>query len=122
MHDDLIDKFEGGPTAKDIWDKLKFRLGQTFVTRFRTLHLKWVQYEIDTTRTMVEHLRTMSDLARDLKVAGRKIFDQEQVLNATQALPKVHEHWKNIELIMIYAEHLRTFVEIQSHLEMEEEP
>ena len=42
MHDDLIREFEACPTAKDMWDKLRVRFGQTSATRFHTLHLKWM--------------------------------------------------------------------------------
>ena len=34
MHDGPIGEFEGCPTTKDMWDKLKIRFGQTSTTRF----------------------------------------------------------------------------------------
>ena len=77
MHDDLIGEFEACPTAKDMWERLKVRFGQTSTTRLRTLHLKWMQYEMDSTRTRAEHLRTMSAMVRDLKAAGREISEEE---------------------------------------------
>ena len=74
MHDDLIGEFEECPIAKDMWDQLRVRFGQTLVTTFRTLHLKWMQYEMDSTYTIVEHLRTMSAMVHDLKAAGQEIM------------------------------------------------
>ena len=56
MHDDLIGEFELCPTAKDIWDQLKNYFGQTPEIRLRTLQLKWIQYQMDSSRTMNEHL------------------------------------------------------------------
>ena len=56
MHNDLIGEFEACPTAKDMWDQLKICFGQTFETRLRTLQLKWMQYKMDSGRTMAQHL------------------------------------------------------------------
>jgi len=81
MHNDLIGEFEACPIAKDMWDKLKVRFSQTSAMRLRTLHLKWMQYEIDSTHTIAEHLRTMSAMVRDFKAVGREISEEEQVLN-----------------------------------------
>jgi len=40
MQDDLIGEFETHATAKDMWDQIKIRFGQTFETRLRALQLK----------------------------------------------------------------------------------
>jgi len=37
MHDDLIDEFEIYPTAKEMWDKIRLRYGQTLETRLCAL-------------------------------------------------------------------------------------
>ena len=44
MNNNLLGEFEGSPTAKDIWDRLKIQFGQTSATRLRTLWLKWMQF------------------------------------------------------------------------------
>ena len=75
MHDDLIGEFELSPTAKDMWVQLKIRFGQTSKTRLRTLQLKWIQYQMDSNRTMTKHLRIMSGIIRDLKAAGKDISE-----------------------------------------------
>jgi len=47
MHDDLIGEFENYPTAKEMWDNIHSRYGQTSETRLRALHPKWMTYTID---------------------------------------------------------------------------
>jgi len=71
MHDNLIGEFKVCLTAKGMLDKLKIRFGHTSSTRLRILHLKWVQHKMDSTHTIVELLRSMSVMVRDLKVARR---------------------------------------------------
>jgi len=56
VQDDLLGEFECFPTAKDMWTHLKVRFGQTSATRLRTLQLKWMQYTIDSNRSISEHL------------------------------------------------------------------
>jgi len=63
----------------------------------------------------------MSAKIHDLKTASNEIYEGQQVLNVIQAIPNELEHWGNVKLILTHSEHLKTFVEIQSHLEMEEE-
>ena len=121
MHDDLIGEFELCPTAKDMWDQLKIRFGQTSETRLRTLQLKWIQYQMDSSRTMTEHLRIMSGIIRDLKAAGKEISEGEQVLNVIRALPVESQHWNHVKTVLTHSEHIKTFAEVQSHIEMEEE-
>ena len=121
MHDDFIGAFEGCPTAKDMWDKLKTRFGETSTTRLRSLHLKWMQYRIDTTHTVAKLLQTMNTMVQDLKEVGYEISDEEQVLNVIKPFPGEPKHWKNVKLPLIHSKHLKAFAEIQSHLKMEEE-
>lgn len=121
MHDDLIGEFEVHLTAKDMWDQLKIRFGQTSETRLRTLQLKWMNYKMDPSRTVIEHLRIMSGIIRDLKAAGKDISEGEQVLNVIRALPDEPPQWEQVRTVLTHSDHLKTFGQIQSHLEMEEE-
>lgn len=121
MHDDLIGEFELCPTAKDMRDQLKIHFGQTSKTRLHTLQLKWIQYQMDSSRTMTEHLRIMSGVIRDLKAAGKEISEGEQVLNVIKALPIESQHWNHVKTILTYSDNIKTFAEVQSHIEMEEE-
>lgn len=70
MRDDLLGEFERFYTAKDMWTQLKVRFRQTSATRLCTLQVKWMQYTIDSSRSISEHLRTMSTMVRDLKAVG----------------------------------------------------
>ena len=38
-----------------------------------------------------------------------------------RALPDKPEHWNQVKTVLTHIDHLKTFAEIQSHLEMEEE-
>jgi len=89
MHDDLLGDFEGCPTAKDMWDRLKIWFGQTSTTRLRTLPLKWMQFQLDAGRPMTKQLRTLSGIVRDLKAAGQGIPEDEQALNVIRAVPDI---------------------------------
>ena len=60
-------------------------------------------------------------MVHDLKTVRQEIFEEEQVLNVIRVLPTQPEHWKNVKLVMTHSEHMKTFVEIQSHLKIEKE-
>jgi len=77
MHDNLIGEFENYPTAKEIWDNIHFKYGQTLETRLRALHLKWMAYTIDSSRSITERLRTLQAMLRDLKATSVDIFERE---------------------------------------------
>ena len=42
IHNGLLGEFEGCPTAKDRWGRLKIQFGQTSATRLCALRLKWM--------------------------------------------------------------------------------
>jgi len=121
MRDDLLGEFERFHTGKDMWTQLNVRFGQTSGTRLRTLQLKWMQYTIDFSRSIFEHLRAMSAMVRDLKAAGQEVSEEEQVLNVIKALPNDNEYWKSFKVFMTHNEHVKTFEAISKHLEMGEE-
>ena len=87
MHDDLLGEFESCPTAKDMWDFLRIRFGQTSARRLRTLRLKWMQFQLDAGRPLTEQLRTLSGIVLDLKTARQDIPEDEQALHVIWALP-----------------------------------
>ena len=63
----------------------------------------------------------MSGIVRHLKVAGKDISKGEQVLNVIRALPDEPPHQEQVQTVLTHSDHLKTFGQIQSHLEMEEE-
>jgi len=88
MHDDLLKEFEGCPTVKDMWDRLKIQFGQTSATRLCTLRLKWTQFQLDGGRLMTKQLRTLSGIVPDLKAVVQDMLEDEQALNVIRALSK----------------------------------
>ena len=95
-----------------MWDQLKIHFGQTSKTRLCTWQLKRIQYKMDSSRTMAEHLRIMCGVIYDLKVVGKEIYEGEQVLNVIRALLDKPEHWNHIKMVLTHADHLKIFVEI----------
>ena len=75
MRDDPLGEFECFHTTKDMWMQLKIRFEQTSATRLHTLQLKWMQYTIDSSRSISEHLRNISAMVRDLKAAGQEVSE-----------------------------------------------
>jgi len=120
MHDDLLVEFEGCPTAKDMWDRLKIPFDQTSATRLPTLRLKGMQFQLDAGRRMTEQLRALSGIAHDLKAASQDIPEDEQAVNAIWALPDT-KLWQNISQAMAYNKNIKTFGAISKHIEMEDE-
>ncbi|XP_073152741.1 uncharacterized protein [Henckelia pumila] len=59
MHDNLIRKFEKHRTTKELWEILKVKYGSTSVTRLRALTLKFNQYVLDPSHSMIQHLDVM---------------------------------------------------------------
>ena len=59
-----------------MWNQLKIAYEGTSVTRLRALTLKFEQYVMDSKHSMAEHLRMMSTLICDLKVAGNNLSDE----------------------------------------------
>jgi len=63
----------------------------------------------------------MSSIIRDLKATGKKISEGEQVLNVIRVFLKESQHWSYVKTVLMHFEHIKIFVEVQSHIEMEEE-
>ena len=121
MHDDLIGEFENYPTAKEMWDNIYSRYGQTSETRLRALHLKWMTYTIDSSRSITEHVRSLQAMLRDLKAAGVDISEREQWMNVLRALLTEDDRWKPFINVMTHNENIKNFAEITKHLELEDE-
>ena len=117
---DLLGEFERCPIAKDIWDRLKIRFSQTSATRLRTLCLKWMQFQLDAGRPVIEQLQNLSGIVRDLRSAGQDIPEDEQAQNVIRALPDT-KLWQNFLQVMAYNKNIKTFDAISKHLEMEDE-
>ncbi|KAM0988867.1 hypothetical protein ACFX2A_012976 [Malus domestica] len=94
MHDDLIDGYEWYSIAKEMWDQLKFSYGGTSTTRLRSLVLKFEVYRMDHKHSVSEHLRKMSNMIRDFKVAGIILTDEQQVQAVIRSFPDLWDTLK----------------------------
>lgn len=118
MQNDLIGEYEDFPTAKQMWDQLKFDFGGTSTTRLRSLVLKFEVYRKDPKHSMTEHLRRMSSMIRELKSAGNVLSDEQQVLAVIRSL---HDSWVRTNQILTHNESIKNFSDISRHVELEAE-
>jgi hypothetical protein len=118
MHDDLIGEYKAFQNAKDMWDQLKFDFGGTSTTRLKSLVLKFEVYRKDPKHTMTKHLRMMSGMIRDLKVAGNVLTNEQQVLAVIRSM---HDSWISMKQIMTHNENIKNFANISHHVELEAE-
>lgn len=76
MYNDLIGQFEECKTTKDMWEYLKLPFACTLAAKLRAMTLRFETYKMDPNSTMVEHLRKMSQLIRDLKSVSNNLSDE----------------------------------------------
>ena len=88
MHNDLIGELEDYLNAQEMWNQFKIAYGGNSTTRLRALTLKFEQYVMDSKHSMAEHLRTMSALICDLKVAANNLSDEQQITAMIRSLPE----------------------------------
>ena len=91
----------------------------TTTTRLRVLTLRFNQYVMDPKHTMVEHLRVMSSMFRDMKAAGNDLTDEQQVLAILRSLPD--PTWVHVKLVLTHNEGIKNFDDVSHHLEVEAE-
>ena len=117
-HNDFIGEFENCAIAQEMWNKLKDAFGGTTATRLRALTLKFDSYKKDPKHSMIEHLRVMSAMIRDLRAAGNVLTDEQQVLAVLRSLP---DSWEQFKLIMTHNENVKIINDLSRHLELEAE-
>jgi phage pi2 protein 07 len=67
---------------------------------------------------MQEHLRKMSVMVRELKVAGNNLTDEQQIQVVIYSLP---DSWEQMKLNMTHNESIQTHKDLSRYLELEEE-
>ena len=67
---------------------------------------------------MIEHLRMMSGMIRDLKVVGNVLSDEQQVQVVIRSLP---DSWISMKQIMTHNENIKNFADISRHVKLEAE-
>ena len=115
MQDDLMCEYKKYETVQEMWLALKDKFGGTSTTKLRRLTIKFDFYRKRPNHTMRQHLREMSNMARQLKSAGHVLTNEQQVQAVIRALPDTWEHTK---VNMTYNENIKTFNYIEHHLEL----
>ena len=67
-----------------------------------------MQYFVDSSRSIFEHLWIMSAMTQDL-IAARQDNSEERILHVLHALPEETKHRKIFRLIMVHNENMKTF-------------
>ncbi|OMP10799.1 hypothetical protein COLO4_04258 [Corchorus olitorius] len=67
---------------------------------------------------MRQHLQEMSNMMRELKIVGHVLNDQQQVQAVVRSLPR---GWEYMNAMLTHNDSITTFVDVQRHLELEEE-
>ncbi|KAG6510717.1 hypothetical protein ZIOFF_028751 [Zingiber officinale] len=67
---------------------------------------------------MIEHLRMMSSMIRDLKYAGHDLTDEQQVQAVIRSLA---DSWTHMKQILTHNESIKNFSDISRHVDLEAE-
>ncbi|KAF7133292.1 hypothetical protein RHSIM_Rhsim09G0157400 [Rhododendron simsii] len=81
-------------------------------TRLRGLTMKFDSYKMRPGHTMKQHLRAMSSMIRELKVAGNNLSDEQQVQAVIRSLPSTTA-WDNMSQNLTHNENLKTFDDVE---------
>ena len=118
MHNDLISEFEEHVTACALWEPPKLKFRETFVIRLCDLNVKFDSYKMHPNHTMKQHLRAMSTMIRELKVASNTLTEEQKIQAGLRSLPN---SWETMVISMTHNENIKTFDDISCHLELEAE-
>jgi len=118
MYNDLISVLKDYKTTRELWIALKLKFGETSATRLHTLTLKFDSHRMCPNWNMKQHLRQMSSIIRELKVAENNLSDEQQVQDGIRSLPNT---WEQMRLNMTQNENIKTFDNLSGHLELEAE-
>ena len=97
---------------------LKDTFGGTLATKLRKLTIKFDTYKKRPNHIMVQHLKEMSNMNRELKSAGHTLIDEQHIQAMIRSLPN---SWEHIKIHMTRNENINTFNNIAHHLKLEEE-
>ena len=79
MRNDILLHFERHHSAQSVWDVVKIQYEGTFTTKLHQLTLKFDGYKKHQNQTMRQHLTVMSNMISELRGAGHKMIDEQQV-------------------------------------------
>jgi len=76
-HNDLISAFVDYKIAREIWNALKLKFGETSATRLHAWTLKFDSHKIHPNGNIKQHLRQMSFIIHELKAFGNNLSDEQ---------------------------------------------
>ncbi|OMO74603.1 Zinc finger, CCHC-type [Corchorus olitorius] len=118
MTDELICEFKEYATAQGMWNAVKEKFGNVSDTKLKQLVIKFDNYKKRPENNMRQHLQEMSNMLRELKIAGHVLNDQQQLQVVVRPLPR---GWEYMNVMLTQNDSIKTFVDVQRHLELEEE-
>ena len=118
MNDNLLSKYHKYSVTKELWGQLKFSLSGTSTIRLRSLLLKFEVYRKYPKHSMIEHLRTMSSMIRDLSATRNTLTDEQQI---QAVIRSVLDSWVHMKQILTHNENIKNFSDISKHVELEVE-
>ena len=77
MENDLMREFKDHDVAKTMWTALKEKFVGTSVSKLRQLTIKFDTYKKRPNHNMRQHIREMSNMISELKVAGHVLTDEQ---------------------------------------------
>ena len=118
MVDDLAFEYESYLTAHAVWVALKEKYSGVSLSKLRQLTIKFDSYKKRPNVSMVQHLREMSNMIRELKTAGHELTDEQQVQAVIRSLP---DSWETMKQTLTHSESIKTFTDVSRHVELEAE-
>ncbi|OMO63962.1 hypothetical protein COLO4_32152 [Corchorus olitorius] len=101
-----------------MWNALKEKFRNVSDTKLKQLVIKFDNYKKRLENNMRRHLQEMSNMMRELKITGHVLNDQQQVQAVVHSLPR---GWVYMNAMLTHNDNIKTFVDVQRHLELEEE-
>ncbi|OMO83920.1 hypothetical protein COLO4_22322 [Corchorus olitorius] len=118
MTDEFICEFEEYGTTQGMQNALKQKFGNVFDTKLKQLVIKFDNYKKRSENNMRQHMQEMSNMMRELKIAGHVLNDQQEVQAVVRSLPR---GWEYMNAMLTHNDSIKTFADVQRHLKLEEE-
>ena len=76
MQDDILCQFEHHETTRDLCNATKERYGNTLLSKQMILTIKFDIHKIRPNHNMIEHIRAMSNMIRELQSMGHNLTNK----------------------------------------------
>ncbi|XP_022853910.1 uncharacterized protein LOC111375338 [Olea europaea var. sylvestris] len=94
------------------------KYGGTSVIRLRQLPIKFDTYKKLPNHNITQHVRIMSIMIRELKLAGHILSNEQQVHALICSLP---DNWEYLKVNLTHNDSIKTFADDARHVELEDE-